>query len=55
MPANVEQPRRDDKSATPCEHGSIGKTRRTTMGPWVDRGKQRGRREWHQIGGERPP
>ena len=24
MPANVEQPRRDDKSATPCEHGSMG-------------------------------
>ena len=25
MPANMEQPRRDDKSATPSEHGSIGK------------------------------
>ena len=24
MPANVAQPRRDDKSATPCERGSIG-------------------------------
>ena len=25
MPANVEQPRCDDKPATPFEHGSIGK------------------------------
>ena len=50
MPANVEQPRRDDKSATPCEHGSMGcrpaqlpasclqfMSPRTDALPWVHR------------------
>ncbi len=31
---HVEQPRRDDKSATPCEHGSIGE--KTGMPPCMD-------------------
>jgi len=34
---HVEQPRRDDKSATPCEHGSIGKTKADDAPPWVHR------------------
>ena len=28
---------------------------RVFMRSWVHREKQRGRRAWHQIGGERPP
>ena len=52
---HVEQTQRDDKSATPCEHGSIGKTKADDALPWVHREKQGGRRVWHQIGGERPP
>ena len=48
MPANVEQPRRDDKSATPCEHGYMASckllavhTFRNDALPWVHREKQR--------------
>lgn len=48
MPANVEQPRPDDKSATPCEHGYMASckllavhTFRNDALPWVHREKQR--------------
>ena len=54
MRANVGG-RRDDKSATPCQHGSIGKTKADDAFPWVHREKQGGRRAWHQIGRDRPP
>ena len=54
-PPTWRNPRRDDKSATPCEHGSIGKTKADDALPWVHREKQGERLVSHQIGGQRPP